>query len=122
VNEEEQELIPQIGVSQETLQRELGFDVEEEDISNAIDWKKIRDERVPPVSENDPALARIHAQLRWLDARHTLVGNDPTTGRPLAELHANFKQQLLDEIERYRWRKAEYEPTQEMLDACRDPE
>ncbi len=87
--------------------------------NGVIDWKKVRDERVPPVAEDDPVLALVRAQLRWLEARHTLVGNDPTTGRPLAELHEEFKQHLYDEIERYRWQKAGYEPTQEMLDACR---
>ena len=90
-----------------------------EPVKSAIDWKKICDERIPPAAEGDPALALVHAQLRWLEARHTLVGNDPVTGRLLAELHEEFKQHLRDEIERYRWRKAGFEPTQEMIDACR---
>ena len=89
---------------------------------SAIDWRKIRDEHVPPVAEDDPALAQVYAQLIWLEAHHTPTGNDPTTGRPLAELYREFKQHLRDEIERYRWRKAGYEPTQEMLDACRSKE
>lgn len=87
---------------------------------STIDWKKIRDAQVPPIAEDDPALATIYAQLRWLNNRTTLVGNDPITGMPYAELHQNFRQYLLDEIERYRWQKAGFEPTQEMLDACRE--
>jgi len=89
-------------------------------VKSAIDWKKVRDERVPPVSKDDPALARVYAQLRWLDTHTTPEGNDPHTGRPWTELRVEFHQSLLDEIERYRWRKAGFEPTQEMLDVCRD--
>ena len=87
-----------------------------------IDWKKIRDEQVPPVAEDDPALAQVHFQLKWLDKHVTPEGNEPVTGRSWAELRMEFQQGLLDEIERYRWRKAGFEPTREMLDACRDKE
>jgi hypothetical protein len=85
----------------------------------AIDWKKVRDECVPPVSEHDPALANIYAQVRWLDTHPAPEGNDPITERTWTELHAECRQILLDEIEEYRWRKAGFEPTKEILDACR---
>ena len=91
-------------------------------MSEAIDWKKIRDERVPPVSKDDPALAQIYAQLRWIDTHPLPEGNYPMTGRSWAELIVEFRQCLLDEIERYRWEKAGFTPTREMLDACRDKE
>ena len=91
-------------------------------MNRTIYWRKIRDERVPPVSKDDPALALIYAQLRWLDTHPAPEGNDPFTGMPYAELHVEFQQSLLDEIERYRWSKAGFTPTQEILDACRGKE
>jgi hypothetical protein len=86
----------------------------------AIDWKRVRDDLVPPVAEDDPALARIYAQLRWLEKHVTPEGNDPLTGRPWTELRAEFQQSLHDDIESYRWQKAGFIPTREILDACRD--
>jgi hypothetical protein len=87
---------------------------------SAIDWKKIHDE-LPPAPVDDPALVDIYAQLRWLDNNPPPEGND-YSGTPWIELHEELKQSILDDIERYRWRKAGYEPTREMLDACRDEE
>jgi hypothetical protein len=85
----------------------------------SIDWKKVRDELVPPVSENDPVLAKIYAELRWLDTSDAQEGNDPITGRSWAEIGTELRQSLHDEIERYRWRKAGFELTPEILEACR---
>lgn len=75
---------------------------------STIDWKKIRDTQVPPIAEDDPALSAVRKQLEYLDKY------------PPTELRQQFRQNLLDEIERYRWQKAGFEPTQEMLEACRD--
>jgi hypothetical protein len=86
----------------------------------AIDWKKVRDERVPPVAADDPVLELVRAQLAWVTANPAPEGNDPVTGMSYTELRENFRRYLLDEIERYRWRKAGFEPTREMLDACRE--
>ena len=85
----------------------------------SIDWKRYRDECIPPVAEDEPALARIHAQLRWLD-EHPIPEGDNYPGRPWAEVKAEFRQSLLDEIERYRWESAGFRFTSEIRDACRD--
>lgn len=91
-----------------------------EPIKSAIDWKKVRDARVPPVAADDPALAYVYGQLNWLETHPTPEGNDPMTERPWAEINREYRQNLLDEIERYRWRKSGFEPTQEMIAACRE--
>lgn len=87
---------------------------------SAIDWKKIRDEQIPEVAEDDPALRLVRAQLAALDKYPPMEGNEPTTGKPYRELRKEMRKSLLDEIERYRWRKAGFTLTQEMLDALRE--
>lgn len=83
---------------------------------SSIDWQKIRD-TLPPVAEDDPALILLQAQIAATD-KNPPEGID-SQGKPWAEIYREYRQFLLDEMERYRWRKAGYEPTQEMLDACR---
>jgi hypothetical protein len=85
-----------------------------------IDWKKFRDEHVPEVATDDPALARVRAQLDWLEKHPAPEGNDPIFGKPYTEVCAEIRQSLLDEIERYRWRKAGFDVTPEMLGELRD--
>lgn len=85
-----------------------------------LDWKAVRDQLVPEVPTDDPALVLIYARLRYLDACLPLDGNDPVTGRPWSEFRVEFRQYLTDEMERYGWRRAGFHPTQEVLDACRE--
>jgi hypothetical protein len=92
----------------------------EQPAKSAIDWKKFRDERVPEVAADDPVLQRVRAQLAALDKYPPMDGNEPTTGRSYAALRQELRQSLLDEIERYRWRRAGFTVTQEMLDAVRE--
>lgn len=92
---------------------------EETPTKSAIDWKKIRDAHVPEVPEDDPALALVRAQLTWLDTHSPPRGNDPLTGKSYADLHQEHRQCLLEEIERYRWQKAGFRLTREILDAIK---
>lgn len=87
---------------------------------SAINWKKFRDERVPEVPEDDPVLGLVRAQLAALDKYPPMDGNEPTTGRSYAALRQELRQSILDEIERYRWRKAVFDVTPEMLGELRD--
>lgn len=85
-----------------------------------IEWRKVRDELVPPLSVDEPAVAYIRAQLRWLDEHTVPEGNELWSGRSYKEIQHEFRQYLLDEIERYHWEKAGFTFTKEIRDACRE--
>lgn len=83
---------------------------------STIDWRSVRDEQVPELSEDDPVLTLIRAQLAAVDNYPPADGNDPVTGRPYRELRQELRRSLLFEIEQYRWRKAGFQHvTREML-------
>jgi hypothetical protein len=89
-------------------------------VKSALDWKEIRDAHVPEVSADDPVVARVRAELDWLEKHPAPEGNDPIFGKPYTEIQKELRQYLLDDIERYRWRKAGFNVTQDILDMVRE--